>query len=61
MNIKDLIEILKQKQEELGNITVCVYDSGLLSYSENLCLEVVDDDYFLDQNEEYKEDKFLLL
>lgn len=61
MKISKLIETLKQKQEELGDITICVYDSGLLSYSENLCLEVVDDDYFLDEDGKCKEEKFLLL
>ena len=61
MKISKLVKVLQEKQEELGDITVCVYDSGLLSYSENLCLELVSDDYFLDSNENVKEDKFLLL
>lgn len=60
MKINDLIKVLEQKKEEYGNVTCCHYDSGLGEYTENLCLELVTDDYYIDKENKVKEKKFIL-
>ena len=61
MNLTELIKKLKEiENEKGGDIICCTYDSVLEDYTENLCLEIVDDDYYLDENNEPKEDKIIL-
>ena len=51
MRINELILKLEQIKKEKGeNIICCTYDSVLEDYTENLCLEIVEDDYYLDEN-----------
>lgn len=51
MKINELIRKLEQIKEEKGeDLVCCTYDSVLEDYTENLCLEIVDDDYYLDKN-----------
>lgn len=62
MNIKELIEKLEKIKEEKGeDIICCTYDSVLEDYTENLCLEIVDDDYYLDKNNQRVDDKKIIL
>ena len=35
-----------------GQIVCCTYDSVLMDYTSNLCLEIVDDDYYIDEDGE---------
>ena len=53
MNLTELIKKLQEIENEKGG-------SVLEDYTENLCLEIVDDDYYLDENNEPKEDKIIL-
>ena len=51
MKINELIKKLEQIKEEKGeDLVCCTYDSVLEDYTENLCLEIVDDDYYLNKN-----------
>ena len=62
MNIKELIEKLEQVKEEKGeDLVCCTYDSVLEDYTENLCLEIVDDDYYLDKNNKKVDGKRIIL
>lgn len=48
MNLSELISKLQEiEEEEGGDLICCTYDSVLEEYSENLCLEIVKDDYYL--------------
>ena len=61
MNIVDLIKKLEKIKEEKGeDIICCTYDSVLENYTENLCLEIVDDDYYLDENNQPKDGRIIL-
>ncbi len=60
MKISQLIEILKKKQIEYGDLTVCTYDSVLEDYHENVCLETVED-YYINIFDEQIHGKILLL
>lgn len=61
MNIGELIVKLQEKQKEVGNITVCVYDSVFEDYTSCLSFEVVEDDHYQDCNGITKEEKKILL
>ena len=62
MNINELIEKLEEIKEEKGeDIVCCTYDSVLEDYTENLCPETVDDDYYLNKNNEKIDGKTILL
>lgn len=51
MKINELIKKLQEIEKEKGsNLVCCTYDSKLEDYTENLCLETVDDDYYLDKH-----------
>ena len=53
MNIDELISKLESIRESRGGqIVCCTYDSVLMDYTSNLCLEIVDDDYYIDEDGE---------
>lgn len=49
------------RKTEGGDIECCTYDSVLEDYTNNLCLEMVEDDYFLDEKEGIVLNKRMLL
>ena len=62
MKIGELIEKLEQVKEEKGeDLVCCTYDSVLEDYTENLCLEIVDGDYYLDKNNKKIDGKRIIL
>ena len=62
MNITELIKKLEELKKEKGeNIICCTYDSVLEDYTENLCLEIVCDDYYLDEDNQRIVGKKILL
>lgn len=61
MNLEELInKLIEIKEEKGGDIICCTYDSVLEEYSENLCLEIVDDDYYLNIFDEKVEGRIIL-
>lgn len=62
MKINELIKKLEQIKEEKGeDLVCCTYDRVLEDYTENLCLEIVDDDYYLDKNNKKIDGKRIIL
>ena len=62
MKINELIRKLQEIEEEKGSdLVCCTYDSVLEDYTENLCLETVDDDYYLDMNNKKVDGKRIIL
>lgn len=63
MNIKELIDKLESIRLEKGDdVECCTYDSVIEDYTNNLCLEIVDDDYYIDRsNNEKVENKRIIL
>lgn len=45
MKISNLIRELERIREEKGDLVCCTFDSVLEEYSENVCLESVEDYY----------------
>ena len=61
MKIGDLIKRLSEIEQEYGeDLICCTYDSVLEDYSENLCLEIVTDDYYLNIFDEKVKGKIIL-
>ena len=53
MKLNELIEKLEIiRKIEGGDIECCTYDSIIEDYTNSLCLEVVDDDYYIKDSEE---------
>ena len=62
MNLDELIERLEMiRKTEGGDIECCTYDSVIEDYTNNLCLEMVDDDYFLNGSQNKIWDRRILL
>lgn len=62
MNIDELIEKLDIiRKLEGGDVECCTYDSVLEDYTNNLCLEIVDDDYYFDESNNVNSDVKILL
>lgn len=61
MKLKELIKKLQEIEANDGeDLVCCTYDSVLEDYTENLCLEIVEDDTYLNIFDEKTEGKIIL-
>lgn len=51
MRLTELMSVLDTFRREYGDVEVCVYDSVIEDYTSRLCLEVVDDDHFINEDD----------
>lgn len=62
MRIDDLISKLQSVRDIEGcDVECCTYDSVIEDYTNSLCLEIVDDDYYVDENNMMNTDVKILL
>ena len=62
MNLDELISKLESIRESRGGqIVCCTYDSVIEDYTSNLCLEIVDDDYYIDEDNQRIDGETIIL
>lgn len=62
MNIKELQTKLNQITREYGeDIEICVMNSTLTEYTNCVCMELIKDDYYIDENDKKVHKPLLLL
>lgn len=62
MTIDELIKTLTRIQKEHNEpIECCTYDSVIEDYTNKLCMEIVEDDYYINEEHEKIEGRHILL
>lgn len=62
MNIKELKKVLNQVEREHGeDVEICVMNSTCTEYTNCVCMNLIKDNYYVDENDKKQHKTILLL